>query len=103
MSILYHFAARVKPARPFGLGLEPDDAGPYAEPSPADRLWLCREYDPRREAEADARDFEEAHHRHMDERAAEAEYEDRTSGLHGLLARHIAEALVDSSLIGHQP
>jgi hypothetical protein len=93
MVILYPNPSPVK-ARPFGLGLEPADAGRYVEPVPSDRSWWA--------AESDRIELERFH-RELEAMAAESLAADQASGLGWLLSRHLAESLVNGSLIGHQP
>jgi hypothetical protein len=64
------------------------------EPSEADLLWWAEDRD--RDAAWEALRVDE-------DRAREAEYEDRTSGLYGLLRQHVSDAIINASVIGHKP
>jgi hypothetical protein len=94
MTILFDPARRFTPSRPFGLGLAdepaPPDAGdddrPEPEPTEADRAWWAEYLD-------GAGDDD------MEQRAHES-YATEALSL-GLIPRDLAEALMASSLIGH--
>jgi hypothetical protein len=68
------------------------------EPAPADRAWWAWSCDVE-----EARDAAWERLHDLDALAAESEALDRVSGLGYLLNRHVMDALLRNSNLGHQP